>query len=89
MIQPLKTDDRGTVRPDSISFPLCPDYTFIREPVSLPWNWQNSGIQRLGKELAYYSVSSSVLEKSPGEVIVTAFASLFMTVASCPQIAFL
>lgn len=36
MIQPLKTGDCGTLRPDSISFPLCSDYTFIREPVSLP-----------------------------------------------------
>lgn len=35
MIQPLKTDDWGTERPDSISCPLCSDYTFIREPVSL------------------------------------------------------
>lgn len=35
MIQPLKTDDWGTEKPDSISCPLCSDYTFIREPVSL------------------------------------------------------
>lgn len=89
MIQPLKTDDRGTLRPDSVSFPLCSDYTFIREPASLPWNWQNSGIQRLGKELPYYSVSSSISEKSLGGVIVTAFASLFMIVARYPQIEFL
>ena len=35
-IQLLKSDDCGTEKLDSISFPLCSDYTFIRRPVSLP-----------------------------------------------------
>ena len=34
-IQLLKSDDCGTEKLDSISFPLCSDYTFIRKPVSL------------------------------------------------------
>lgn len=51
MIQPLKTDDCGTEKLDSISFPLCSDYTFIRKPVSLLVQLEIGRIQEL-KDLA-------------------------------------
>lgn len=51
MIQLLKTDDRGTEKLDSISFPLCSDYTFIRKPVSLLVQLEIARIQEL-KDLA-------------------------------------
>lgn len=47
MIQPLKTGDCGTERLDSISFPLCSDYTFIRKPVSLLVQLEIGRIQEL------------------------------------------
>lgn len=47
MIQLLKTDDCGTVKLDSISFPLCSDYTFIRKPVSLLVELEIGRIQEL------------------------------------------
>lgn len=47
MIQLLKTDDCGTEKLDSISFPLCSDYTFIRKPVSLLVQLEIGRIQEL------------------------------------------
>ena len=47
MIQLLKSDDGGTEKLDSISFPLCSDYTFIRKPVSLPVQLEIGRIQEL------------------------------------------
>lgn len=52
-------------------------------------NCKNSGTQRLGKELSYYLVSSYILEKLLGGVIVKAFASLFIIVGHYPQTTFL
>ena len=45
-IQLLKSDC-GTVKLDSISFPLCSDYTCIRKPVSLPVQLEIGRIQKI------------------------------------------
>lgn len=65
MIQLLKSDDGGTEKLDSISFPLCSDYTFIRKPVSLPVQLEIGRIQELKgwQRTVLLLVSSSILEK--------------------------
>lgn len=68
MIQLLKSDDGGTEKLDSISFPLCSDYTFIRKPVSLPVQLEIGRIQELKgwQRTVLLLVSSSILEKLLG-----------------------
>lgn len=60
-----KTDDGETEKLDSVSFPLCSGYAFIRKPVCLPVQLETGRIKnsKAWQSTVVSLVSSSILEK--------------------------